>query len=103
MRPGNAICAAGFGVVLMLVGACDLYLPEEQALSGVTPTAALLPISQAPYRYQDATYWTLANGCTYSPGPAPRGGWRWFLVGNPMSRGHAMIHDGCDYTFDAAR
>lgn len=57
-------------------------------------------ISQAPYRYQDATYWTLANGCTYSRGISGGGGWRWFLVGNPMASDRGMVIEGCAYVFD---
>ena len=43
-------------------------------------------ISQAPYRYQDATYWTLANGCTYSRGISGGGGWRYPVLILPFER-----------------
>lgn len=64
--------------------------------------AAVTRISQAPYRYQHVTYWTLANGCTYSRGFSGRGGWRWFLVGNPMSPDQGVVHEGCTFVFDAS-
>lgn len=63
-------------------------------------------ISQAPYTYRDVTYWTLANGCTYSPALSPqsdrRSGWRWYLVSNPIPPQRPMVHEGCTFVFDAA-
>ncbi len=61
--------------------------------------AALTRISQAPYHYREVRYWTLANGCTYSPA-AGIGGWRWYLVANPLARGRPMVHRGCAIVFD---
>lgn len=72
---------------------------EEARLEPVTR------ISQAPYIYRDVPYWTLANGCTYSPALAPqanhRSGWRWYLVSNPLSPPASMVHEGCTFVFDA--
>jgi len=100
--------AARWATMLVLAGlttACDLYLPsgedESAAEDVVTRQARLAAISQAPYQYRRATYWTLANGCTYSPAPSATGGWRWFLVHNPMSPERPMVHEGCSYVFDA--
>lgn len=69
------------------------------AVDGDDAIAALTRISQAPYRYREVRYWTLANGCTYSPA-AGIGGWRWYLVANPLARGRPMVHRGCVIVFD---
>ncbi|NIZ14091.1 hypothetical protein HCZ87_11925 [Phaeobacter sp. HF9A] len=77
--------------------------PEGQRGNAGADYAQLTKVSQAPYRYRRMTYWTLANGCTYSPGIVYGGGLRWFLVKDPMSPERAMVHDGCAYMFEAAR
>ncbi|MCG7628832.1 hypothetical protein MHM88_13565 [Epibacterium sp. MM17-32] len=96
----------GLLVTLVAVAGCDLYVGptgQDGATEAVTRQTRLAAISQAPYRYRHATYWTLANGCTYSPapgGPGSTGGWRWFLVNNPLSPERPMVHEGCAYVFE---
>ncbi|WP_420004044.1 hypothetical protein [Arenibacterium sp. LLYu02] len=107
------------GTLFLLLG-CDLA-PLDAEVTQIEPLSARLDvasgegeeirlepvtrISQAPYTYRDVPYWTLANGCTYSPALAPqanrRSGWRWYLVSNPLSPRAPMVHEGCTYVFDA--
>ncbi|KUP92191.1 hypothetical protein [Tritonibacter horizontis] len=94
--------------VFVLVGLCACA-PSSSVLDwgGAAPVVGhegLTRISQAPYRYRGATYWTLANGCTYSPGPEYGLGWRWFLVANPLRpRGadKALGQGRCQIVFNA--
>ena len=108
----------GLWLSTLWLAGCSLG-PEEGRLNSISPVSAPLPVgaggeegglaplehltrrSQAPYTYREARYWTLADGCTYSPAPAREGGWRWYLVANPLARGRPMVHEHCSFVFSA--
>jgi len=106
-RCGTIVRVIGVGVIGVgicgLVGACGLQDPQRTVGSDMRGSVALTEVSQAPYRYDHATYWTLANGCTYSPAPGLRGGWRWFLVANPLSSRRSIARSDCTIILEEVR